>query len=134
MSELSPKIKDPFRLRGTAQNPKSRFDAHARVTESDDWFDPLEGVTTSRAEVAQEQARSIITYNTSPDLPFDRSINAYRGCEHGCIYCFARPSHNFLDLSAGLDFETKLIAKPNAAAVLQRELAKPSYVVRPIAI
>jgi hypothetical protein len=95
MSELSPKIKDPFRLRGTAQNPKSRFDAHARVTESDDWFDPLEGVTTSRAEVAEEQARSIITYNTSPDLPFYRSINAYRGCEHGCIYCFARPSHNF---------------------------------------
>lgn len=126
--------KDPFRHRGTAQNPASRFDRHARQVESDGWFDPLEGVATSRASVQTEAARRLISYNRSPDLPFDWSINTYRGCEHGCIYCYARPSHNYLDLSAGLDFETKLFAKTNAADTLRRDLARPSYRVAPIAI
>jgi DNA repair photolyase len=81
-----------------------------------------------------ERARSILTYNTSPDIPFDRSINAYRGCEHGCIYCYARPTHAYLDLSPGLDFETKLTFKANAAERLRQELAARSYVVRPIAL
>lgn len=79
-------------------------------------------------------ARSLITYNRSPDLPFDRSINPYRGCEHGCVYCFARPSHAYLGLSPGLDFETRLIARPNAPQLLERELAAGRYKVAPIAI
>ncbi len=87
-----------------------------------------------RTEVSTEVARSIITRNTSPDLSFDRSINPYRGCEHGCIYCFARPSHAYLGLSPGLDFETKLIARPNAAAQLEKELSAASYIPRTIAI
>jgi DNA repair photolyase len=84
--------------------------------------------------VAEERPRSAITRNTSPDLGFDRSINPYRGCEHGCIYCFARPSHAYLGLSPGLDFETRLIARPDIARVLEAELRKPRYVPAPIAI
>lgn len=87
-----------------------------------------------RTTVTEEQARSIISFNQSPDIPFDRSINAYRGCEHGCVYCYARPSHAFHDLSPGLDFETKLFAKPNAAQLLREALAKPSYRPAPIAM
>ncbi len=82
----------------------------------------------------EEHARSIISYNQSPDIPFDRSINAYRGCEHGCVYCYARPSHAYHDLSPGLDFETRLFAKPNAAALLRAALAKPGYKPAPIAM
>src|ERR1043166_4503868 len=82
----------------------------------------------------EEHPRSIVSYNRSPDIPFDRSINAYRGCEHGCIYCFARPTHAFHDLSPGLDFETKLFAKPGAAQLLRHELANPRYVPKPIAM
>lgn len=87
-----------------------------------------------RTSVTEEQARRIISYNRSPDLPFDRSVNPYRGCEHGCIYCFARPTHAWLGLSPGLDFETRLIARPNAADCLLRELRSGSYRVAPIAI
>ncbi|HDZ81983.1 MAG TPA: PA0069 family radical SAM protein, partial [Roseobacter sp.] len=87
-----------------------------------------------RTEVRLEVPRSVITYNKSPDLPFDRSINPYRGCEHGCVYCFARPSHAYLGLSPGLDFETRLIARPDAPDVLRRELAAKRYNVAPIAI
>lgn len=95
-----------------------------------------DGVDLPRIEtnIRHEVARSLISYNKSPDLPFDRSINTYRGCEHGCIYCFARPSHAYLGLSPGLDFETRLIARPNAAEVLRRELSQPRYKVAPIAI
>jgi DNA repair photolyase len=84
--------------------------------------------------VRAEKVRSLITWNRSPDLPFDRSINPYRGCEHGCVYCFARPSHAYLGLSPGLDFETKLVARPGAAGVLAQELRKRRYDVAPIAI
>ena len=87
-----------------------------------------------RTTVTEERPRTILTFNTSPDIGFDRSINAYRGCEHGCIYCFAWPTHAYHDLSPGLDFETKLFAKPNAAALLRATLAKPRYKPRPIAM
>lgn len=85
-------------------------------------------------ELFIDRARRVITYNQSPDVPFDRSINPYRGCEHGCAYCFARPSHSWLDLSPGLDFETKLFWKPDAATLLRRELAAPAYRCAPIAL
>ena len=109
------------------------------VREADgDWLDmaaTVDGATPRpRTEVIVERPRTIITRNTSPDIAFDRSINAYRGCEHGCIYCYARPTHAWLDLSPGVDFETKLFAKPEAATLLLRELAAPGYVAAPLAI
>jgi DNA repair photolyase len=103
-----------------------------------DWLDTqgdVDGVPLPpRTTVTVERPRTIITRNSSPDLGFDRSINPYRGCEHGCVYCYARPTHAFHDLSPGLDFETRLFAKPDAAALLRAELAKPGYGVQPIAI
>ncbi|MEH3106538.1 MAG: PA0069 family radical SAM protein [Sphingomonas fennica] len=103
-----------------------------------DWLDEAETIDGAArppaTTVTIERPRTIVTRNSSPDVPFDRSINAYRGCEHGCIYCFARPTHAFHDLSPGLDFETKLFAKPDAAALLRAELARPGYVARPIAM
>ncbi|MFM6932841.1 MAG: PA0069 family radical SAM protein, partial [Novosphingobium sp.] len=93
-----------------------------------------DGAPKLRTTVTEEAARSIISRNTSPDIPFDRSINAYRGCEHGCVYCFARPTHAYHDLSPGLDFETKLFAKPNAAELLRAELGRKSYRPAPIAM
>lgn len=111
--------------RGTDSNPHNRFAPRISVIDSDvNSEEPARSPTTT---VRSESARSIISYNDSPDIGFDRSINPYRGCEHGCIYCFARPTHAYLDLSPGLDFETKLIAKTNAAQVLRDELAKRSY-------
>ncbi len=129
---------NPRPHRGATLNAESRrFDLPQ--TEADgEWLDArdaIDGVPTPvRTTVTVEHARTIITRNHSPDVPFDRSINAYRGCEHGCIYCFARPSHAFHDLSPGLDFETKLFAKPDAAALLRAELAKPGYACQPIAM
>lgn len=119
--------------RGAASNTQGRFEALAREAVHDGW-DIEEDLPTLRTEVSLERPRSVITRNTSPDLSFDRSINPYRGCEHGCIYCFARPSHAFLGLSPGLDFETKLVARPDAPEVLRRELSRPGYVPRTIAI
>lgn len=114
-----------------------RFDLPAREADGD-WRDEREAIDGPapklRTEVTEEAPRSIISFNQSPDIPFDRSINAYRGCEHGCIYCFARPTHAFLDLSPGLDFETKLFAKPNAPDLLRATLAKRGYKPRPIAM
>lgn len=123
-------VTPPPRGRGTASNPHNRY-APTRIIASDDgWF---QEVPPSRAtEVRAETARTIITRNQSPDLPFDRSLNPYRGCEHGCIYCYARPSHAYWDLSPGLDFETRLIAKTNAPALLQQQLSKPGYQCAPI--
>ncbi|MBU2956387.1 PA0069 family radical SAM protein [Paracoccus sp. 1_MG-2023] len=128
--------RDPDRklkARGAASQPAGRFEPHARIRESDGWDIP-EDERLLRTEVTEESPRSIITRNTSPDVPFDRSINPYRGCEHGCIYCYARPSHSYLNLSPGLDFETRITAKPDAARLLERELGRPSYRPAPIAL
>ncbi|MEM9756069.1 MAG: PA0069 family radical SAM protein [Pseudomonadota bacterium] len=112
--------------RGALTNQTGRFERLVREAEPDGW-DLAEDLPPLRTEVSVERPRTIITRNTSPDVPFDRSINPYRGCEHGCVYCFARPSHAFLGLSPGLDFETKLIARPDAPAVLEAELRRPRY-------
>ena len=121
-----------LRGRGVASNAVGRFEAAARVAVDDGW--EAEEGSVLRTEVRLERARSAISYNTSPDLPFDRSINPYRGCEHGCAYCYARPSHAYLNLSPGLDFETKLIARPGIGAVLAAELRAKSYKPAVIAI
>lgn len=128
---LRPSFQTPGRAAGS--NPDVRFDRLSTVAVDDGWGND-DDLPVLRTEVRDEIARSVITRNTSPDLSFDRSINPYRGCEHGCIYCFARPSHAFLGLSAGLDFETKLIARPNAAEQLRKELSNPRYVPKIIAI
>lgn len=124
---------DRRRGRGAGLNPGGRFEP-SRHESFDDGWQSLEDLPPFKTEVQIEKPRTAITRNTSPDIPFDRSINPYRGCEHGCIYCFARPTHAYMGLSAGLDFETKLFAKPDAAKLLQRELAKPGYTPRVIAI
>lgn len=120
--------------RGTASNAAGRFERLSTEVVDDGWEGAQEPLPVLRTQVSVERPRSMITYNHSPDLPFDRSINPYRGCEHGCVYCFARPSHAYLGLSPGLDFETRLIARPEAPEVLKRELAAKRYKVAPIAI
>jgi len=122
-----------LRGRGADSNLAGRFESHTHEALDDGWDLP-EDARLVRTELRLERPRSAITYNRSPDLPFDRSINPYRGCEHGCIYCYARPSHAFLNLSPGLDFETRLIGRPGIADVLDTELRRPSYKVAPIAI
>ncbi|KZY50702.1 PA0069 family radical SAM protein [Sulfitobacter sp. KE29] len=124
-----------FRVLGRAagSNDAGRFERHTRVAEDDGWARD-EVLPVLRTQTSIEVPRRVITYNRSPDLPFDRSINPYRGCEHGCVYCFARPSHAYLGLSPGLDFETQLIARPEAPDVLARELRSKRYQVAPIAI
>ncbi|KPQ09176.1 MAG: radical SAM family enzyme [Saliniramus fredricksonii] len=121
------------RGRGALTNETGRFERVTRETFDDSWDIPEE-VAPLRTEVTHERPRTIITRNASPDLGFDRSVNPYRGCEHGCFYCFARPSHAYQGLSAGLDFETRLFAKPDAPALLERELAARGYSPRTIAI
>lgn len=121
------------RGRGAVTNPVGRFEPYSRVAEDDGW-EGLADLPPFKTEVSFETARKIITRNQSPDISFDRSINPYRGCEHGCVYCFARPSHSFLGLSPGLDFESKLTVKPNAAEMLAKELAQPGYEVRTMAL
>ena len=122
-----------IRGRGVATNTPGRFEQFETV-ECDDGWEGDDDLPPLRTEVSTETARSLITYNRSPDLPFDRSLNPYRGCEHGCVYCFARPTHAYLGLSAGLDFETRLIARPNAPEVLRKELSTKSYKVATIAL
>lgn len=124
---------DRRRGRAAALNKSGRFEPLARESFDDGW-ESQEDLPPLKTEVQEERARTIITRNESPDLSFDRSINPYRGCEHGCIYCFARPTHAYMGLSPGLDFETRLFAKPNAASLLERELSKPGYTPRVIAI
>ena len=121
------------RGRGAGINPSGRYEPFARSAFDDGW-NSLEDLPAFKTEVQVEKPKTIITRNASPDISFDRSINPYRGCEHGCVYCFARPSHAYMGLSPGLDFEAKLFAKPNAAKLLEQELAKPRYQVRSIAI
>ncbi|MEC9367606.1 MAG: PA0069 family radical SAM protein [Pseudomonadota bacterium] len=117
---------DRRRGRGAQSNATGRFESHIRQ-EADDGWGSLEVLEAFATEVREERARSIIATNKSPDIGFDRSINPYRGCEHGCVYCYARPTHAYLGYSPGLDFETKLLAKVNAAEALERELAAPGY-------
>lgn len=126
---------DPARRkgRGAATRHAGRYERLRPVAEPDGW-DLHEDLPPLRTEVSVERPRSVINYVRSPDLPFDRTLNPYRGCEHGCIYCFARPTHAWLGLSPGLDFETRLIARPDAPAVLEAELRRPGYRVAPIAI
>jgi len=121
------------RGRGSAVNPSGRFEPVSRHAFDDGW-QTLDELPPFKTDVTVETPRSIISRNDSPDIPFDRSINPYRGCEHGCVYCFARPTHSYMGLSAGLDFETKLFAKPNAAKLLRKELARPGYEVKSLAM
>ena len=122
--------------RGACDNPAPRFADLTRIAVDDGWLDEYSDTphTAVKTQILTDSSRSIISYNRSPDVPFDRSINPYKGCEHGCAYCFARPSHAYLDLSPGLDFETQIFAKPNAAELLVEELAKPGYRTAPIAL
>ncbi|WP_377295959.1 PA0069 family radical SAM protein [Rhizobium sp. SGZ-381] len=124
---------DRRRGRGAGLNPSGRFETERREAFDDGW-QTLEELAPFKTEVQVEKPRTIISRNESPDIPFDRSINPYRGCEHGCIYCFARPTHSYMGLSAGLDFEAKLFAKPDAPKLLERELSRPDYRLRTIAI
>ena len=124
---------DRRRGRGAGLNPSGRFEQERREAFDDGW-QSLEELAPFTTDVQVEKPRTAITRNDSPDISFDRSINPYRGCEHGCIYCFARPTHSFMGLSAGLDFEAKLFAKPDVPKLLERELSRPDYKVRAIAI
>ena len=124
---------DSRRGRGAASNATGRFETMQRE-EIDDGWERDEAPAALETEITLERPRTIITRNESPDISFDRSINPYRGCEHGCTYCFARPTHAYLGLSAGLDFESKLFVKEGAAALLERELANPKYSPRVIAL
>jgi DNA repair photolyase len=121
-------------LRGARSFVAGRFETVEREPFDDGWTPEEKKDGELQTTVTEERARSIISRNDSPDVGFEQSINPYRGCEHGCIYCYARPSHAYLELSPGLDFETKLFAKTNAAELLRAELAKPGYVPSPIAI
>src|SRR5207245_1499660 len=121
------------RGRGAQSNVSGRFEAEARIAFDDGW-QSLEDLPPFKTTVSLDTSRKVIARNDSPDIGFDRSINPYRGCEHGCVYCFARPTHAFLGLSPGLDFESKLLVKPDAPALLEKELAAPDYEPRMIAI
>src|SRR6059036_3670569 len=121
------------RGRGTLSNASGRYEPSARIAFDDGW-QSIEELPAFDTTVTVETARKIITRNDSPDIGFDRSINPYRGCEHGCVYCFARPTHAYLGLSPGLDFESKLFAKPDAPQLLEKELAAQDYEPRMIAI
>lgn len=134
--ERSPE--SPISGRGAQSSATSaRFGLASREADGDwrDYMEQLDGPPVKlRTSVTEERPKTILSFNQSPDIGFDRSINAYRGCEHGCVYCFARPTHAYHDLSPGLDFETRLFAKPNAADLLRATLAKPKYRPRPIAM
>jgi DNA repair photolyase len=132
----------PVKGRGAASYVRGRFEKTVAEAEDDGWGSvyaededaATQGPPKLRTQVTEERARSIVSRNDSPDIPFSQSLNPYRGCEHGCVYCFARPSHAYLDLSPGLDFETKLYAKTNAAELLRRELARKAYICAPISL
>ncbi len=120
--------------RGACSNPENRFTRQSNQPVDDGWAREIEELPGLETRVEPELARTIISRNQSPDVPVDQSINPYRGCEHGCVYCFARPSHSYLDLSPGLDFETRLFYKSNAVERLEVELKKPGYQCKPIAL
>jgi DNA repair photolyase len=119
-------MQTPIKGRGTADNREGRFESRHIESVEDGWWREEE-IRAPATDVRAEMARSIISHNDSPDLPFSQSINPYRGCEHGCVYCYARPTHAYINLSAGLDFETKLFYKANAAELLERELSRRNY-------
>jgi DNA repair photolyase len=127
---------DPRRLRGrgAVSNASGRYEKQARVLVDDGWNAEEEIEPSLKTEILRDTSRTIITRNQSPDISFEQSINPYKGCEHGCIYCFARPTHAYLGMSPGADFETKIFAKPNAAELLRRELSSPKYVPKVLAI
>jgi DNA repair photolyase len=125
--------RDRRRGRGAHSNASGRYEPLARIVFDDGW-QSLDDLPPFKTTVTVDATRQVITRNDSPDISFDRSINPYRGCEHGCVYCFARPTHAYLGLSPGLDFESKLFMKPNAPELLERELAAPGYVPKIIAI
>jgi DNA repair photolyase len=120
--------------RASISNTVGRFEKQSRQAEDDGWGSLDADLPPLPTEIIIDSSRSLITYNDSPDIPFDRSINPYRGCEHGCIYCFARPTHAYLGYSAGLDFESKILIKPDAARLLREELAKRNYRCAPLAL
>jgi DNA repair photolyase len=134
---IPPRPLTPHKGRGAVSNLQGRHEVHGRERFDDGWTVPglkEEGPAAPKTIVTDEFAKTILTRNASPDIPFNVSLNPYRGCEHGCIYCFARPSHSYLGLSPGLDFESRIFAKVNAADLLRRELARPGYVPESIAI
>lgn len=124
----------PRHGRGALDNPDNRYAEHGRETFDDGWGNMDQPAPPLRTELFVDTSKSLINYNDSPDIPFDRSINPYRGCEHGCVYCFARPSHAWLGLSPGLDFESRIFYKPDAATLLRKELSKPGYQCASIAL
>ena len=131
---LPPRPLEARKGRGAVSNLQGRYESAARERFDDGWDHDDDAPAAFRTTVTDEYAKSILSRNTSPDIPFNVSLNPYRGCEHGCIYCFARPTHSYLGLSPGLDFESRLFAKVNAADLLRRELARPGYVPEHIAI
>jgi len=133
MDEQGIDKREPVKGRGAVSNRSGRFESRQRQAFDDGWDGPV-GEAGPKTEVQVDTSRSVLVYNQSPDLPFDRSVNPYRGCEHGCIYCFARPTHAYLGLSPGLDFETRLFSKPDAAALLETALRKPGYQCRTLAL
>ncbi|KGI79159.1 PA0069 family radical SAM protein [Oleiagrimonas soli] len=136
MHAIDPDRPQAIKGRGAASNPEGRFETVRHSHEDDGWQSALldADAPRPRTQVTPERARSVITRNDSPDIHFTQAMNPYRGCEHGCVYCFARPSHSYLNLSPGLDFETRIRAKENLAEVLRRELSRPGYEVSPINI
>lgn len=140
MTHDARKSPPPVKGRGAISNPHVRFESAQRVAEDDGWNGPAIDIGVEpdikpvKTEVLIDASKSAISYNRSPDLPFDRSVNPYRGCEHGCIYCYARPSHAYLGFSPGLDFETRLLVKPNVHELLAREVDDPQYRCQPMAL
>jgi len=137
--EPAPWVERPLQVRkgrGAVSNIPGRFEEQVVEVADDGWWQDAEELEPAPVptQIVAETAKSILTRNQSPDLPFSVSLNPYRGCEHGCVYCFARPTHSYLGLSPGLDFETRIYAKTNAPELLRRELAAPSYIPNPIAL
>ena len=125
-----PKVPKSPRGRASASNPANRFEPHHYEPDEAEYW----ARDSVKTEVIDDHAVSIVSRNQSPDIPFDVSLNPYRGCEHGCAYCYARPTHEFLGYSAGLDFESRILVKREAARLLEAELAKPGWVVKPLAM
>ncbi|MCH9671131.1 MAG: PA0069 family radical SAM protein [Gammaproteobacteria bacterium] len=134
LTRLTSRPPGPVRGRGAASNAVGRYESLKREAFDDGWDTLSEVPAPLRTQLDIDRSRKVIAYNQSPDIPFDRSLNPYRGCEHGCVYCFARPSHAWFGLSPGLDFESRLFYKPDAPAVLARELRANGYKVAPIAV